>query len=114
MTHRMHILVDLDGTLIDPKPGILGSIRYALEALGAPVPPVGEMAWAIGPPLRDTFPLLLGDALRTEEAIALYRDNFRNGAMFEALPRPCVQSAPEVSASTGAERLVALRKTFHK
>jgi hypothetical protein len=38
----------------------------------------------------------------------------RNGAMFEALPRPCVQSAPEVSASTGADRLLALRKTFQK
>jgi len=24
----MHVLVDLDGTLVDPRPGILGSIPY--------------------------------------------------------------------------------------
>ena len=27
----MDVLVDLDGTLLDPKPGILGSIQYALR-----------------------------------------------------------------------------------
>ena len=65
---------------VDPKPGILGSIQYALRSLGAPVPPIDELAWAIGPPLRTTFPRLLGSADRTEEAVALYRENYRNGA----------------------------------
>ena len=30
----MDILVDLDGTMIDPKPGIVGSVQYALWAMG--------------------------------------------------------------------------------
>ena len=34
----MALIFDLDGTLTDPGVGILGSIRFALESLGAPVP----------------------------------------------------------------------------
>jgi phosphoglycolate phosphatase len=113
MTHRMHILVDLDGTLIDPKPGILGSIRYALQALGVPAPPLEELAWAIGPPLRTTFPLLLGDALRTEEAIALYRDNYRNGAMLEAVVYTGIPQALEMLCAAGCRLIMATAKPHH-
>ena len=68
----MDILVDLDGTLVDPKPGIVGSIQFALRQLGAPVPPMDELGWAIGPPLRTTFPALLGRADQAEDAVALF------------------------------------------
>ena len=30
----MDILVDLDGTLVDPKPGLIGSVQYALGSSG--------------------------------------------------------------------------------
>ncbi len=52
----MDVLVDLDGTLVDPKPGLIGSIQYALDKLGHPVPPADELLWMIGPPLRVSFP----------------------------------------------------------
>ena len=48
----MDVLVDLDGTLVDPKPGLIGSVQYALEKLGRPVPPAEDLLWLIGPPLR--------------------------------------------------------------
>jgi phosphoglycolate phosphatase len=79
-----HALLDLDGTLIDPKAGIIGSIRYALAKLGSAVPEAEELTWCIGPPLRHSFPRLLGSAARVEEAVALYRESYRNGAMFDA------------------------------
>jgi phosphoglycolate phosphatase len=78
----MDVLVDLDGTLVDPKAGIIGSIQYALARLGAAVPPADSLGWAIGPPLRSTFPKLLGSSARTEEAVALYRRHYRDGAMY--------------------------------
>ena len=56
----MDILVDLDGTLVDPKPGLIGSVQYALRKLGHPVPPAEELLWLIGPPFRVSFPKLLG------------------------------------------------------
>jgi phosphoglycolate phosphatase-like HAD superfamily hydrolase len=39
----LDILVDLDGTLIDPKPGLIGSVQYALRKLGLAVPPPGTI-----------------------------------------------------------------------
>ena len=106
----MDILVDLDGTLLDPKPGILGSIQYALRCLGAPVPPIDDLAWAIGPPLRTTFPRLLGGPNRAEEAVALYRENYRNGAMYDAVVYPGIPQALETLAAAGCRLIVATAK----
>ncbi len=72
----MDVLIDLDGTLVDPKAGIIGSLQHALRGLALPVPPAGELTWVIGPPLRDTFPQLgvaVGDI---DQALALYRANY--------------------------------------
>ncbi len=98
----MDVLVDLDGTLLDPKPGILGSIQYALRCLGAPVPLIDDLAWAIGPPLRTTFPRLLGGAGRTEEAVALYRENYRNDAMYDAVVYTGIPQALETLSAAAA------------
>jgi len=106
----MDVLVDLDGTLLDPKPGILGSIQYALRCLGAPVPPIDDLAWAIGPPLRTTFPRLLGGAGRTEEAVALYRENYRNGAMYEAVVYTGIPQALEALSAAGCRLIIATAK----
>jgi phosphoglycolate phosphatase len=72
----MDILIDLDGTLVDPKAGIIGSIQYALKTLGHPVPPMDELHWVIGPPLREAFPKLGIPAPDVERAVTLYRENY--------------------------------------
>lgn len=106
----MHVLFDLDGTLLDPKSGILGSIQYALRRLGARVPPADEIAWAIGPPLRTTFAELLGRSDQTEEAVALYRENYRNGAMFDAFVYSGIPDALSAISSAGCHLIVATAK----
>jgi phosphoglycolate phosphatase len=72
----MDILIDLDGTLVDPRAGIIGSVQYALQTLGHPAPPMDELHWVIGPPLRDAFPKLGVPASDVERAVALYRENY--------------------------------------
>ena len=106
----MHVLVDLDGTLVDPKPGILGSVQYALRRLGAPVPPMDELGWAIGPPLRTTFPKLLGRDDLTEEAVALYRENYRNGAMYDVIVYAGIPDALDALNAAGCRLVVATAK----
>jgi phosphoglycolate phosphatase len=72
----MDVLIDLDGTLVDPKAGIIGSLQHALRGLALPVPPVDELTWVIGPPLRDAFPKLGVAAADIDRALALYRENY--------------------------------------
>jgi phosphoglycolate phosphatase len=54
------VLFDLDGTLTNPRVAITASMAHALAEVGAPVPPVEELVWCIGPPLRQNFGRLLG------------------------------------------------------
>jgi len=77
------IFFDLDGTLTDPKPGITGSIQYALRKLGRPVPSQDELTWCIGPPLRASFATLLGGEEHADHAVALYRERFGDVGLFE-------------------------------
>lgn len=82
----MHLLFDLDGTLTDPRQGIVGCIRHALDALGIEVEAGTRLESFIGPPLRDTFRQLCGehgDSQRVEAAVTLYRERFSTLGLFE-------------------------------
>src|SRR6185436_1277667 len=78
-------LFDLDGTLTDPKPGIVGSLRFALDQLGVSCPDDDILAGFIGPPLRGTFATLLEtlETARIEEAMGLYRQRFATTGLYE-------------------------------
>ena len=79
------LFFDLDGTLTDPSEGITRCLQYGLEQLGRPFPPQAELVQYIGPPLRWTFPQLLGsaDAELVDEAIRHYRERFADIGLFE-------------------------------
>ncbi|WP_129690506.1 HAD family hydrolase [Gottfriedia acidiceleris] len=49
------ILFDLDGTLTDPKVGILNSVKYALQKMNQPIPLESELLKFIGPPIQRSF-----------------------------------------------------------
>jgi phosphoglycolate phosphatase len=85
MTYQT-IFFDLDGTLSDPKPGITGSIQYALAQMGRPAPDGDDLVWCIGPSLRVSFKTLLEteDATLAEQALSHYRRRFSDdGWMFK-------------------------------
>ena len=109
----MDILVDLDGTLVDPKPGLIGSVQYALSKLGRPVPPADELLWLIGPPFRVSFPKLLGTCDLTEEAIAHYRESYFNGGMYDAIVYAGMGEALDELAAAGCRLIVATSKPHH-
>lgn len=79
------LLFDLDGTLSDPRPGVVGCIRFALNQLAVPCPADDVLVTYIGPPLRNTFRILLGtsEVDRIEEAIGLYRQQFADSGLYE-------------------------------
>jgi len=44
------LLFDLDGTLTDPRAGMVRCMRHALDTLGSPCPSDDVLASFIGPP----------------------------------------------------------------
>lgn len=74
-----HALVDLDGTITDPRPGILGAFRHALTSLGLEAPPPDDLLWVIGPPLRHSFPKLGVAPERIDDALAALVKAIRAG-----------------------------------
>jgi phosphoglycolate phosphatase len=82
---RATLLFDLDGTLTDPRPGIVGCLRHALDRLGRACPDEDVLATCIGPPLRDSFARLLDthDGALIEEGVRIYRERFGVLGLFE-------------------------------
>ena len=69
------IFFDLDGTLTDPKAGIVGSIQYAIEHIGHEAPVDDELTWCIGPPLQASLQRLVGKEL-APQALLAYRQRY--------------------------------------
>ncbi len=71
------VFLDLDGTLTDPREGILDSFRHAFRAVGAPTPTDDDLLHLIGPPLvhsfRQAFP---DDPGRAGLAVQAYRTRY--------------------------------------
>ena len=77
------LFFDLDGTLTDSRPGIVRSIQHALNLLDHPVPAEKDLLWCIGPPLRESFSILLDGEERIDQALVLYRERFSEVGLFE-------------------------------
>lgn len=77
------VLFDLDGTLTDPAPGIIGSFRKALVDLGHEPPPFESLGWIIGPALRLSFPKVMGEGADAEAALERYRAHYGDGGMYD-------------------------------
>ncbi|PTW61515.1 phosphoglycolate phosphatase [Breoghania corrubedonensis] len=93
------VLFDLDGTLTDPFPGITRSFQYALECMGLEtIPEADDLRWCIGPPLGESFAVLLGgdDPDRVREAVGHYRNRYGEVGLFE---NQVIDGIPEVLAA---------------
>lgn len=78
------VLLDLDGTITDSGPGIMGGVRYALEKHGMDVPGEEQLRSFIGPPLKEQFRDFCG--ITDEEAaemVTSYREYYGERGIFE-------------------------------
>jgi phosphoglycolate phosphatase len=104
------LLFDLDGTLIDSATGITRCVAHALRTLGEPVPDDASLRQWIGPSLRDSFGPLLGDAARTERAVALYLERFEAIGWSEHTLYPGIADAIEALHAAGHRLAVVTAK----
>ncbi|OTG96419.1 HAD-IA family hydrolase [Acinetobacter sp. ANC 3832] len=81
-----NILIDLDGTLTDPKVGITTSARYGLAKVGHSIAESENIDWIIGPPLKASLAKILNvsvDNDLAEQALLGYRERFAVTGLFE-------------------------------
>jgi phosphoglycolate phosphatase len=108
----MNILFDLDGTLIDPFPGITNCIRHAFFALGRHAPEPDALRWCIGPPLKKSLMSLLGtiDDELAEKALVKYRERYASEGLYESAVYPSIHHALAELREAGHTLYVATSK----
>ncbi|MGA1836704.1 HAD hydrolase-like protein [Herbiconiux sp. 11R-BC] len=68
------ILFDLDGTITDSAPGIIGRLSRTLQAMGRPVPLPAELVAFVGPPILEGFrDVAAMNEDEAKEALQVYR-----------------------------------------
>ncbi|MDO5742856.1 MAG: HAD hydrolase-like protein [Micrococcaceae bacterium] len=105
------VLLDLDGTLVDPAGAITSGIRHALGKAQIPDPGEEKLLSLIGPPL--TIGLATIDGVNGEnidELIATYRAQYARSGMAESRPYPGVVELLGALRAAGVKVLVATAK----
>ncbi len=108
-----NILIDLDGTLTDPKVGITTSARYGLNKVGYPIPDSENIDWIIGPPLKASLAKLLNvdvNDVLAEQALLGYRERFAVKGLYENHVFDDVSATLEALKSKGYHLFLATAK----
>ena len=107
-----NILFDLDGTLTDPKLGIVRCITFALEKMEKDVPT--NLNWCIGPPLKESFSRILETQEDSviKQALKLYRERFKAKGMFENQVYSGINELLKTLKDKGCRLYVATSKPY--
>lgn len=82
-----NILFDLDGTLLNTKAGVIGSVKKAFNDLSLTLPPEDELDGFMGPPLVDCFTQVCRlSTQQTQKAMKVFRSYYEDSGMFNAQP----------------------------
>ncbi len=109
------VLLDLDGTLIASRDGIVAALRSALADLGHTPDPAAAMDWVVGPPLHDIVAGLLHQYGDDRFALAAdrYRHHYEAGGLFESPLFPGIAEALGTLAGSGRRLFLATSKPLH-
>ena len=111
MNRYEYVFFDLDGTISDSAPGIVNSVSYALQAMGAPVADRETLKQFVGPPLYDSFTEFCGfDGPAAEKAIKYFREYFREKGIKENTMYPGMEALFKTLTGAGKKLVVATSK----
>lgn len=113
MTARVDaVLLDLDGTLSDSRPGISACFRYMLGEMGHDPATAGDLTWAVGPPNRVAIRQILapyGDD-RVDEGLLIYRARYSAAGLYDCTAYPGVVEMLTALKDAGLGLCVATSK----
>ena len=105
------VLFDLDGTLINSKPGITKCTQYALEFFGITEPDADKLECFIGPPLIESFQKYYGFSPdKAKEAVAKYRERYHSVGIYECELYPDVEETLQRLKTAGYRIAMASSK----
>jgi phosphoglycolate phosphatase len=106
------VLLDLDGTLADSRPGIAACFRHMLAELGHDADGAGDLSWAVGPPIATSVATLLaryGDD-RVDLGLAAYRARYTTVGIYECAAFPGIEAMLAALLEAGRTLCVATAK----
>jgi len=104
-------LFDLDGTLTDPKEGIVKSVEYALNSFGIQVGDIDKLTEFIGPPLRDSFRKHYSfTESEIERAVSKYREYYTETGIYENIIYEGITEMLECLKAEGVSMAIATSK----
>lgn len=112
MSGSRAVLLDLDGTLIDSRPGIAASCLATLRALGHSPDEAFDITPFIGPPLEEVLRVLLRtyDDDRLDEAVSAYRQHYGDSGFLGSELYPGIGEALEDMRQAGLRIYMATSK----
>ncbi|HEX3027440.1 MAG TPA: HAD hydrolase-like protein [Clostridia bacterium] len=114
MSNYEIVLFDVDGTLLDTKPGILRCVKKALTGLGIPIPPESKLNLFMGPPIKYCFTDVCGlDEETAEQAIRLFRADYEETGLYQSTVYDGVRPLLENLSFRGLRLGVATSKAEH-
>jgi phosphoglycolate phosphatase len=106
------VLFDLDGTLSDSAPGILGALRHAFAVNGLPPLDAHTERALLGPPFYESLPPLIGEQ-NLMPVIAAYREHYGAGGMFDTSVYAGIADVVGTARASGLRLAVATSKPEH-
>ncbi len=106
------VLLDLDGTLSDSRPGIEACFRHTLQQLGHDPDKAGDLTWAVGPPIAVSLGRLLepfGDN-RVDLALTIYRERYSTTGIYDCSVYPGVTTMMDGLRDAGFVMCIATSK----
>ncbi len=103
------LLFDLDGTLIDSEVCISNCIKHALSKVSDKDYSNFDFTDRIGPPLTETFEILLGRE-KVEQAIRHYQERFRHEGLSENSLYDGIADLLDATKAAGYKQYVATAK----
>lgn len=108
---KQYILLDLDGTLVNSREGIVKSVYYALDSLGIEESEPEKLNRFIGPPLDYSFRTFYHlNETGVRKAVEKYRERYKDKGVYECKVYPGMERTVKALYADGACLCLATSK----
>jgi phosphoglycolate phosphatase len=105
------VLFDLDGTITDSAPGVVGSVQEAFLRSGLEAPPLSELMTWLGPPMLLSLRERAGLEEETaQHVLSHYRAHYDSMGFLNAQPYPGVKEVLHALNAAGIPLAIATSK----